>query len=72
MNPMIGKILIIFGIIFIIIGLLISYTNIGKFLGKLPGDIHYKKGNVSFHFPIIACLLISIIITILLNIFLRK
>jgi len=68
----IGRILIIFGIILIIIGFLLTSTNIGKHLGKLPGDINIKKGNVSFHFPIVTCILISIILTILINLFLRK
>ena len=70
--PHIGRILIIFGIILIVIGLLLTNTNIGKYLGKLPGDINIKKGNVSFHFPIITFILISIILTILINLFFRK
>ncbi len=67
-----GKILILFGLIIILVGLLMTYTNIGKFLGKLPGDINIKKGNTSFHFPVVTCLLISIILTIIINLILRK
>ncbi|MCK4339278.1 MAG: DUF2905 domain-containing protein [Candidatus Cloacimonetes bacterium] len=70
--PHIGRIFIIFGIILIVIGLLLTNTKIGKYLGKLPGDINIQKGNFSFHFPIVTCLLISIIITIIINLFLRK
>ena len=67
-----GKILIIFGVVLVVIGLLLTSTNIGKYLGKLPGDINIKKGNFSLHFPIITCIFISIILTILINIFLKK
>ena len=40
-------------------------------LGKLPGDITIKHDNVSFSFPITTCIILSIIISVLLNIFLR-
>ncbi|MEA3475767.1 MAG: DUF2905 domain-containing protein [Candidatus Cloacimonadota bacterium] len=72
MTPQVGRILIIFGIILIVIGLLLTNTKIGKYLGKLPGDINIKKANFSFHFPIVTCILISIILTILINLFFRK
>ncbi len=67
-----GKLLIIIGIILIVIGFLVSNTVIGKFLGKLPGDINIKKGNFSIHFPIVTCLVLSIILTILIRIFTKK
>ncbi|MBZ4643809.1 MAG: hypothetical protein JG767_1418 [Deferribacteraceae bacterium] len=71
MNFGIGKILIIFGIILIISGILfIAGEKIG--LGKLFGDIYFKRGNFSFYFPITTSIIISIILTILLNIFFRK
>ncbi len=51
---------------------LFLWTGLGKdWLGRLPGDIHFyaRKGNFSFHFPIITCLLISAILTVLLWLF---
>lgn len=62
------KILVVIGIILIIIGL--SFILIPKipFLGKLPGDIFFKKGNFTFYFPIVSSIIISIILTIILNI----
>jgi hypothetical protein len=42
------------------------------FLGKLPGDIHIEKPGFSFHFPVITCLLLSLVLTIIINLFLRK
>ena len=62
------KILIIIGIILLIIGL--SYPYIKKLgLGQLPGDILFKTGNSTFFFPVMTCLIISIILTIIFNLF---
>ena len=40
-------------------------------LGRLPGDIHIQNGNISLFFPIVTCILLSIVLTILLNILTR-
>jgi len=70
-----AKLLIFFGVVLVIIGLLflvfprIPYLNN---LGKLPGDIYIKKGNFVFYFPIVTSVLISIILTIIINLILRK
>ena len=62
------KILILLGIIILIIGLLYPY--IKKFgFGQLPGDIIFKLGNSTFFFPIITCIIISLILTIIINLF---
>ena len=62
------KILIIIGIILLTIGLLYPYIKkLG--LGQLPGDILFKTGNSTFFFPVITCLIISIILTIIFNLF---
>ena len=62
------KILIIIGIIILKIGLLYPYIKkLG--LGQLPGDILFKTGNSTFFFPVMTCLIISIILTIIFNLF---
>ena len=62
------KILIIIGIIIILIGLL--YPFIKKLdIGQLPGDIIFKSGNSTLFFPIVTCLIISIILTLIFNLF---
>jgi hypothetical protein len=67
----IGKFLVILGVAIAAIGLLL-WSGIGKgWLGKLPGDINYSKGNFSFHFPIVTCLLVSAILTLLMWLFRR-
>ncbi|HEU6447424.1 MAG TPA: DUF2905 domain-containing protein [Verrucomicrobiae bacterium] len=64
-----GKTLVIVGVAIAIIGALI-WSGVGKgWLGRLPGDIHYSKDNFSFHFPIVTCLLISIILSLILWLF---
>jgi len=68
-----GKFLVIVGVIVAAVGALL-WMGFGKgWLGRLPGDIHYTnaKGNFSLHFPIVTCLLLSLLVTILLRL-LRK
>ena len=62
------KILIIAGIIILVIGLM--YPNLKKIgLGQLPGDIIYKSDNSTFFFQIFTCIIISVVLTIIFNIF---
>ena len=62
------KILIILGIIIIIVGLIYPYVKkLG--LGELPGDMVFKSGNSTFFFPIVTCIIISIILSIIFNLF---
>ncbi|KQL38092.1 MULTISPECIES: DUF2905 domain-containing protein [Bacillaceae] len=61
-----SKILITLGIILLVVGLFI------RFVGKLPGDIFIKKGNVSFYFPIVTCIIISILLSLIFSLFGRK
>jgi formate hydrogenlyase subunit 3/multisubunit Na+/H+ antiporter MnhD subunit len=68
----ISKALIIFGIIFIIAGVLFQFTNRVPWLGRLPGDIYIKKDNFSFYFPITTSIIISAIISLVLYILGRR
>ena len=64
-----GKFLVIVGLVMVALGVLL-WSGFGKgWLGRLPGDIHYSKDNFSFHFPIVTCLLISVVLTLLLWLF---
>lgn len=67
-----GKMLIVFGIFMIIAGVAIGFS--GKFflLGQLSGDIHWSWGKTTFFFPVVSSFVISIVGTILLNLFFRK
>ena len=66
-----AKILIIFGVLLILIGvILLAFGKIG-FLGKLPGDIHVQKKNFDFHFPVVTCIVASILLSLFLAAFLN-
>lgn len=72
----IGRTIIIFGIALIFVGMLVY--GLGKFnlpLGRLPGDIRIEGRNGSFYFPVTTSILVSILLSFLLNIigrFLKK
>ena len=64
-----GKILFVAGLILAAVGLLL-WAGFGRgWLGRLPGDISYTKGNFSFFFPIVTCLLLSLLVTLVLWLF---
>lgn len=68
----IGKMLIIFGLVLIIVGIAVYLG--GKFtaLGRLPGDIHIERENFSFHFPVVTSIVISLVLTVILNLFFTR
>jgi hypothetical protein len=64
-----GKLLVIAGLVLTAIGIVL-WSGFGRgWLGRLPGDIHYSRGNFSFYFPLITCLLVSAFLTLLLWLF---
>ena len=69
--PDLGKMLVVIGLVTAAVGLLL-WAGLGKgWLGHLPGDIHYTKDNFSVYFPIVTCLLLSLILTLVLWLFRR-
>ena len=60
-----GKFIFIAGPALAAIGALIWKTGGVGGLGKLPGDLFVQKGSSSFYFPIVTCLLISAVLTLL-------
>lgn len=66
-----GKTLIGVGILIILIGMALIFSDKIPWLGRLPGDIHIKKENWSFYFPIATSLLISVILSLILWLFRR-
>ena len=64
-----GKMLVIGGLLMAVVGALL-WSGIGRgWLGRLPGDINYSKGDFSFHFPLVTCLLVSVGLTLLMWLF---
>jgi len=67
-----GKWLVITGLVIAAIGVLL-WSGVGRnWLGRLPGDVHYTRGNFSIHFPIVTCLVISVVLTLLMWLFRRQ
>lgn len=60
-----GKVIFVFGLMLCAVGLLL-WSGLGRsWLGRLPGDIRYTKGNFHFYFPVVTCLIISLVLTAL-------
>ena len=66
-----GKFLVIIGLAVVVIGLILWKTGGLGGLGHLPGDISIQKEHSSFYFPIVTCLLISAVLTLLMWLFRR-
>ena len=67
-----AKSLIVFGLVLIAAGVVLYLAGRMPGWGRLPGDIIFKKGNFSFFFPITTSILVSVIATVLANLFMRK
>ena len=67
-----ARLLVIGGILLILIGGGVYLTSkFGIPLGRLPGDIRIEGKNGSFYFPVVTCILISILLTVILNLITR-
>jgi len=64
----IGKSLIYFGLFLIFFGFLILFSKKIPYFGKLPGDIYIQRKNFQFYFPITSFLILSIFLSLLINI----
>ena len=59
-----GRALISFGIVLVVVGALVSLSDKLPWLGHLPGDIHIQRGRFSFYFPLTTCVIVSIVISL--------
>lgn len=60
-----GKILVLVGLLLVAVGLVLQYANKIPFLGKMPGDFVYERGNVKIYFPLMTSIVISIILSLI-------
>ena len=67
----IGRFLVIIGVMVALAGLLMWTGLTPKWLGRLPGDIRVERGNFSLYFPIVTCIVVSIILTLIFSLFRR-
>ena len=63
--------LVIFGGVMIVIGVALWAGFGANWFVRLPGDIRVERGNTAFYFPIVTCLIVSVILTLLLSLFRR-
>jgi hypothetical protein len=66
-----GKFVVIIGIIMTLVGLVIWSGIAPKWLGRLPGDIRIEREHSAFYFPVVTCIILSIVLSLLLSIFRR-
>lgn len=62
-----GRLLLVIGGIIVLLGIVLLVVGRVPLLGRLPGDISFRRGNTSFYFPIVSCILASVVLTVLLN-----
>jgi hypothetical protein len=66
-----GKMILTLGLIMVLVGGgLLLFGKLG--LGKLPGDIFFQRGNTTFYFPLATSLIVSLVLTIILNLIFRR
>ena len=66
-----GKFLVIAGAMIILLGAILWRGFAPKWLGHLPGDIRIEREHSAFYFPIVTCIIISIVLSLLFSIFRR-
>jgi hypothetical protein len=65
----VGKLIVLVGVITTLVGFLLWSGFAPKWLGRLPGDIRIEREHSSFHFPIVTCIILSIVLSLLLSLF---
>jgi hypothetical protein len=65
-----GRLLISFGLVIAAVGFIL-YRGWKIPIGRLPGDIHVRIGNTAIYFPVITCILLSLLLTLVMNLFKR-
>ncbi len=67
-----AKLLIFVGVVLVILGVLIfAFGNIFSWFGKLPGDIRIERENFNFYAPITSMILLSVILSLIINVIMR-
>jgi hypothetical protein len=68
----VGRFVVIIGVLLVVVGLILwRFPSLFGWIGKLPGDISVQKGNFSFYFPVVTCIIVSLVVTLLSWLFRR-
>lgn len=68
----VGKLLVIFGVILIALGVLLQFANRIPWFGRLPGDILVEKKNFTFYFPVTTSIIVSVILSLIVWLWSRR
>jgi len=71
MGSDLGRTLVVLGAVILLVGLVMSLGGKLTWLGRLPGDIIWRRGNATFYFPIVTCLLLSLLLTLIFSLLRR-
>lgn len=67
-----ARMLVFAGVVMVVLGGLLLLAGKIPGIGKLPGDIFVQRGNFSFYFPVVTSIVLSILLTLVLNLFFRR
>ena len=67
----VGRMLLALGLVIAAVGLVLMFAGKMPFLGRLPGDIRIERENFSCSFPIVTCIIVSLVLTLILNLAMR-
>ena len=70
--PDLGRMLIVLGAVTVLVGVVIMLAPHVPWLGRLPGDIVITRERFIFAFPIVTCLVVSLVLTLIVNLFFRN
>ncbi|MBD3160566.1 MAG: DUF2905 family protein [Candidatus Eisenbacteria bacterium] len=72
MERVLGRVLLLFGLGIAALGLLLLVAPKIPFLGRLPGDLRFQRDGTTIFLPLATCLLLSILLTVILNLLGRR
>jgi len=67
-----GRTLVVLGLIVAALGAVMMVLPAQPWIGRLPGDIHIERERFSLHVPLVTCLVVSVVLSLLLNLFFRR
>jgi hypothetical protein len=70
--PELGRTLVVLGTLLVLVGAVLLIAPRIPWLGRLPGDILIRREHVTVYVPVVTCLVLSAVLTLLLNLFWRR
>ncbi len=64
-----GRVFLFLGVVLVVVGLMLMFGGKVPWLGRLPGDITIQRGSFRLYFPLVTCLLLSLLMTLLVRLF---